>query len=165
MSDMSWRRPIMPSLRAFSLSVLSGAVLAGWAAPGANAQSPVCLEGAKLLEARGGIIQSLAPKGKQKMTPDQACSRFSSLVANGQKVISWLDANAAWCNVPEQIGTKVRDDHKQAITVRGRACGMAAQYRRMQAQQRAAQQGGGVFGGAGGGDIVSGQMRVPAPAL
>ena len=65
------------------------------------------------------------------------------------------------------IAERVKDDHKQAQTVRGQACGSAAKVRQMQAQaarQQQRPQAPGGFGGNGG-DLVQGSMRVPQGAL
>jgi hypothetical protein len=66
--------------------------------------------------------------------------------------------------VPDNIIERVKDDHKQAQTVRGQACSAAAKVRQMQAQAARQQQAPGGFGGNGG-DLVSGAMRVPQGAL
>lgn len=143
-------------------------VAAGFGATGALAQSPACLEGQKLMEQRGALIQGLANQGKKKMTPVQACGKFNALVGNGTKLLAWFEQNGAWCNVPDTIKTRVQDDHKQAQSVRGQACGVAAKQKQMEAQAaRAARQNSMAPGGFGGngGDLVSGAMRVPQGAL
>ncbi len=153
----------MSMFRVLTLSAFAAICLP---ATGAMAQSAACAEGGNLMQARGTLIQSVSAQGKKKMTPDQACSRFGALVANGNKLIGWLDQNAAWCNVPENVVARVKEDHAQSIKIRGQACGVAAKVRQMQAQQARAQrqQAPGGFGGNGG-DVVSGALRVPSGAL
>ncbi|WP_342359164.1 hypothetical protein [Terrarubrum flagellatum] len=157
----------MSGIRILMMSILA-ATSVGVASSGAYAQSAACAEGQKLITARGAMVQALSNMGKKKMTPVDACGRFNALVANGQKLISWLDQNGAWCNVPEAVSTRVKDDHKQAQTIRGQACAAASKMRQMEAQAaRAAKQNQGAPGGFGGngGDLVSGAMRVPQGAL
>lgn len=153
------------------LSGLCAATLLSVAGPAmAQAQSDACADGGKLMQQRQGIVQSLQAGKGRKMTPVAACQRFNGLVANGQKVIEWLEKSGAWCGAPDGLLATVKDDHQKAIGIRGQACGAAAKYNQMvaraRAQARAAQQqqGPGRLGG-GGGDIVSGQMRVPGGAL
>lgn len=158
-------------MRKFETVGLAALVAVAVASAEARAQSAECLEGQKLMQQRGEMIQGLASQGKKKMTPVQACGKFNALVGNGTKLLAWLEQNGAWCNVPDAIKTRVQDDHKQAQTVRGQACTAAKKQHQMEAQAaraaRAARQGGGLPGGFGGngGDLVSGAMRVPQGAL
>lgn len=150
---------------------LCAAVFLSFAALPAMAQgaSDACGEGGKLMQQRQGIVQSLQAGKGRKMTPVAACSRFNALVANGQKVMEWLEKSGAWCGAPDGLLQNVKADHEKAVSIRGQACGAAAKYNQMvaraRAQARAAQQQGGGRLGGGGGDIVSGQMRVPSGAL
>lgn len=139
------------------------------AMPAAAQQNDVCAEGAKLMQQRQTMVQGLQARAKgRKMNPIEACGKFGNLVNNGQQLLAWMEKSGAWCNVPDNIIANVKEDQQRSVTIRGQACGAAAKYKQMmaraKAQARAAQQGGGRFGG-GGGDIVSGQMRVPAGAL
>ncbi|MGL4324544.1 MAG: hypothetical protein ACRCTD_10955 [Beijerinckiaceae bacterium] len=141
----------------------------------ASAQNDQCAEGAKLMQARQSMVQSITNRPKnRKLNPIEACSKFGSLVSNGNQLIAWMEKSGAWCNVPDGIIANVKGDQEKAVNIRGQACGAAAKYRqalaahnraRAQAAQAARQGGGGGMLGGRGGDIVSGQMRVPSGAL
>lgn len=157
------------------VSGLCAAALITFAAalPAAAQQtSDACAEGAKLMQQRQGMVQHLQARAKgKKMNPVEACGKFNNLVANGQKLVAWMEASGAWCSVPDTIIANVKEDQQRSVNIRGQACGAAAKYKQMmaraKAQARAAAQqgqGSGRLGGSGG-DIVSGQMRVPSGAL
>lgn len=157
----------MSSLRILSFSAAAALAATAWTASSASAQSNACADGQKIMEQRGALVQGLSGGGKKKMTPVQACGKFNALVANGTKLLAWLEQNGAWCNVPDAVKTRIADDHKQAQSIRGQACTAATKQRQMEAQAARARQGGGMPGGFGGngGDLVSGAMRVPQGAL
>lgn len=157
----------MACFRASALAVLTLSAAATIVAGPARAQSASCADGQKLLEQRGALVQGFANMGKKKMTPVQACGKFNALVSNGTKLLAWIEQNGAWCNLPEQVKTRVTDDHQQAQKIRGQACSAAAKQRQLESQAARARQGGGAPGGFGGngGDLVSGAMRVPQGAL
>lgn len=120
-----------------------------------------CQELAAHLKERQSIIKRINDWGKKKVDPRQACSAFRSLVSNGDKVVKFLDANQAWCQIPDTFAQSVREDNQRAEKMRAEACKVAAQVTQMEKQARQGAQGGGMLGGPG----LTGEYRVPQGAL
>ncbi|CAO4175307.1 hypothetical protein [Methylorubrum zatmanii] len=105
-----------------------------------------------------------ASNSKKKMTPQEACSLFGQLQANGATGIKWITANKEWCSIPDSFAEGFKADHNKVGAIRTKVCGIAAQASKMEAQARSqAQNGGG--GGLLGGPGLSGSFRMPQGAL
>ena len=104
-----------------------------------------------------------ASQSKQKMTPQQACSLFGQLQANGQRGMKWISDNKEWCSIPDSFSEGFKADHVKVSGIRTKVCGMVAQYTKMEAQARAQAQNGG--GGLLGGPGLSGSFKMPQGAL
>lgn len=128
----------------------------------AFAQASGCQAGADLFKQRQGLIAKAQSFAKSKPSPAVACSTFGALAANTTKTIAWVEANAAWCQIPDQVLENLKNDQGRVAKVRANACSVAAKQQQMQKQ---AQQNGGLLGGSAGGDIVTGPMRIPPGAL
>jgi hypothetical protein len=148
-----------------------GAVLLGAAAPTpALAQaSPVCAEIGPLMQRQQAIIQSINAMGRKNVDPAVACTRFNSLVSNGQRLIAFVNANKDWCQIPDDFAKNVTGGQAQAVRVRNQACGAASQRAQMERKARAAQaqrqgqEGANPFTGTDG--FTGGAWRVPQGAL
>ncbi|WP_244573561.1 hypothetical protein [Methylorubrum populi] len=105
-----------------------------------------------------------ASNSKKKMTPQEACSLFGQLQANGTTGIKWITANKEWCSIPDSFSEGFKADHSKVAAIRTKVCGIAAQASKMEAQAKTqAQNGGG--GGLLGGPGLSGAFRMPQGAL
>jgi len=146
-------------LRAGAL-ILAGSIMAPLVATEAGAQGAGCGDIQKFLMERKGIAGSLAPKKGQQLDAHFACAGFGKLVSNGTALIKWVDTNKDWCQIPDAFATGIKADHERAVTIRTKACGVAAKQTQMEKQAREGG-GGGLLGGPG----LEGQMRVPQGAL
>lgn len=147
---------------AFAFSAAAVAATVSAALP-AHAQSASCGEITPLLAQRKSIadkIQAAAGKGKQ-IDAKTACSSFGQLVSNGQTLVKFIDTNKDWCQIPDSFIQGIKTDHTRAITIRGKACNVAAQQTRMEKQAREGGGGGGLLGGPG----LTGSMAMPKGAL
>lgn len=104
-----------------------------------------------------------ASNSKKKMTPQEACSLFGQLQANGATGIKWITANKEWCSIPDSFAEGFKADHNKVGAIRTKVCGIAAQASKMEAQARSQAQNGG--GGLLGGPGLSGSFRMPQGAL
>lgn len=138
------------------------------AAP-AQAQISGCEPLQKLVTERQSIVAKLAAsqKSKKKMTPQEACSTFGSLVNNGDAALKFATANQDWCQIPATFIDGMKADNQKVVTYRTQACNAVKQQAEMMKRaQRQAQGGSSPFGGAD--SITSGAgggMRVPRGAL
>ena len=153
--------PRMPALRPLLFAAVSGGALA--LATPASAQ--VCQEGAKLVQARQGIVQEINKAGgkDKKLDPRVACGAFGKLVANGEESLKWLETNKDWCQIPDQVAESLKQEHTKVKEIRTQACQVAAKFEKMQKQarqQQQQQQGGNPFAGG-----LTGQYKLPQGAL
>jgi hypothetical protein len=160
-------------IRTWAFAALTGAILtvsAAWS-PAAAQGSNVCQQLGPMLTQRESIIQSINAMGRKNVNPTTACQRFGALVANGNRVLAFINANKDWCQIPDDFANNVKTGQAQASRVRAQACNAASQRGRMEAQARAAaarqaqgqQAGGNPFGGTDG--FTGGAWRVPQGAL
>ncbi|MDR1828767.1 MAG: hypothetical protein LBR29_10585 [Methylobacteriaceae bacterium] len=132
------------------------------AAP-ARAQAPGCEDVKPILEQRQKIIAQINSWNKNKdkrVDPTAACQVGRNLVANGEKLVKWIELNKDWCGVPDQFAENILKDHKNSIGLRANACKAAAQMEKM--KQQGAAEGHTNPLGAGG---LSGQWKIPQGAL
>lgn len=134
----------------------------------ASAQVSGCEQLQKLLQARQALVGKItaAQKAKRKMTPQEACSTFGTLVNNGNETVKFASANQDWCQIPGSFIDGLKADNQKVATFRGQACNavkqQAAMQRRAQQQAQSANPFGGadsITSGAGGG------LKVPRGAL
>lgn len=151
---------VLPRRAGFALVVAGCAAASPFAMTPALAQSTGCGDLQGHLVQRKSIAEKLTVSGKKKIDPGVACAGFGQLVANGNTLIKWAEANKDWCQVPDSFIEGVKADHARAITIRGQACGIVAKQQQMEKQAREGG-GGGLLGGGG----LTGQSRVPQGAL
>jgi hypothetical protein len=147
-------------LRASAL-ILAGALAAPLVATEAGAQAAGCGDIQKFLLERKNIAGSLSPKKGQQLDARFACAGFGKLVANGNTLIKWVDANKDWCQIPDTFVSGIKTDHERATAIRVKACGVAAKQTQMEKQAKEGGASGGLLGGPG----LEGQLRVPQGAL
>ena len=159
------KRPCASARSASRLIVVAvgAAGLITAAVPEAGAQSAICQNIQPMLTQRKEISGKLSAGSKGKLDARVACSGFNQLVSNGQTLIKWVDANKDWCQIPEAFVGGIKADHEKAISIRARACKVAAQQTEM--DKRAREGGGGGAGGLLGGGGLAGQQVMPQGAL
>lgn len=134
----------------------------------ASAQVSGCEPLQKLLQTRQSLVGrvSAAQKSKRKMTPQEACSTFGTLVSNGTETLKFATANQDWCQIPATFIEGLKKDNDRIATVRGQACNAVKQQAQMQRRAQQQAQGANPFGGA---DSVTsgagGGLKVPRGAL
>ncbi|MHB2167009.1 hypothetical protein [Alsobacter sp. R-9] len=131
----------------------------------ASAQSEECKPLMKLMQERIALVQRLNTMNKAKRKdPNEFCAVFTQLSSKISQAIPEVEKNGAWCHVPDQALTGLKGELGQANSAKAQACKVAAQQKKMQAQQE--QQSRSAPGPLGGGDsIVGGPIKMPAGAL
>ena len=142
-------------------AALLAAALLPLASGAALAQASGCGDLQTHLLQRKTIAERLSVKGGKKLDARVACAGFGQLVANGNTLIKWAEANRDWCQVPESFIQGVKTDHAKAVNIRGQACGMVSKQQQMEKQAREGGGGSGLLGGGG----LTGQSRMPQGAL
>ena len=151
------------------LMIAAIGVAVGYAGPALAQAGAGCDVGANMLKSRAPLIARIQGFAKSKPTAAQACAAFNQLAANGVQVGKWLDANGAWCQVPDQVGATLKADQPRVNQIRTQTCNVAAQQAKMMTQARQ-QQAQGPRGGErnplGGSDtVLGGDLKLPQGAL
>ena len=101
--------------------------------PSGGGPSDACMKGFMPLredaEKRGKLIKAAS---ERKAPPDEACKLIASFGAAEVKMIKYIEANAAKCGIPPQIGEQLKTGHKNTEKMQTQVCNVA-----QQAQQRA----------------------------
>ena len=79
--------------------------------------------------------------GKGKLDPIAACPKLKGLVAIENEVVSYLEKNKDWCNIPDNFIENAKTGRGKSATFAAKACQVAAQVQKM--KQQAAEGGGG----------------------
>ena len=103
----------------------------------------------KLAQARNVEMQRVndyakAFKGKP-MDPEGFCAKTAGLLRAEDALISYMTKNKDWCSFPDEAINNLKAGHAKNVAFAGRACKVAAQFRKMKEQ---AAQGGGAGAGA-----------------
>jgi hypothetical protein len=77
-------------------------------------------------EKRGKMIQAA---GERHAPPDEACKLIASFATAESKMISYVNANAAKCGIPPQIGEQLKASHKNTEAMRVKVCQVAEQMK------------------------------------
>ena len=146
-------------------AAISAAVVIGAASPAFAQEASECQAIGPMLQQRGALLQKAQSFSKKKPSAAEACSVFTSLAANGAKVMPWLKANADWCHVPPEVAQNIGAQETAVKKAKANACQAAAMQKKMEAQAKkgGGQQGPGLFGG--GDDVVGGPIKMPQGAL
>ena len=109
----------------------------GVSAPLATSQAGCQADIGKLQSRRMAVLQELtkiAKENKGKLNPVTACPKFRSLVAVETQFRNYLIENKAWCSIPGQVVDTVKQSTAKDMQTAGRACQLAAQFKKAQAQ-------------------------------
>jgi hypothetical protein len=96
--------------------------------PQAGGAADACMKGFLPLreeaEKRGKMIKAASDR---KATPDEACKLIGSFGQAEIKMIKFVEANAAKCGIPPQIGDQLKNGHKNTEKMQKQVCAVAAQ--------------------------------------
>jgi hypothetical protein len=97
-----------------------------------------------LMKKRLGDITALNQITKThagKLDATLACPRLRSLAAVEGQVVAYMTKNKDWCNIPDDIVSKMTASRTRTTGIAAKACDFAVKIKKMQAQQaQAAQQ-------------------------
>ena len=98
------------------------------AAPPTQGPGEDCMKGFVPLreeaEKRGKLIKAASDRHAM---PDEACKLIGNFSQAELKMIKFVEANAAKCGIPPQVGTQMKDGHKNTETMLKKVCGVAQQ--------------------------------------
>ncbi|MGJ4930658.1 hypothetical protein ACQR1I_26360 [Bradyrhizobium sp. HKCCYLS2038] len=100
------------------------------AAPGGGAADACMKEFVPLREEAERRGKRLQAAGKGKTTPIEACKLFKSFSEAEVKMIKYVEANAARCGIPSQIGDQMKTNHKGTEGVQQKVCNAAEQMQK-----------------------------------
>jgi len=75
-------------------------------------------------EKRGKMIKAA---GDRKAPPDEACKLIGSYSQAELKMMKYIDANAAKCGIPPQVGEQIKAAHKNTEAMHQKVCAVAQQ--------------------------------------
>ncbi|WFU44977.1 hypothetical protein QA640_08500 [Bradyrhizobium sp. CB82] len=77
-------------------------------------------------EKRGKMIKAASDR---KAPPDEACKLIGNFAQAEVKMVKYVEANAAKCGIPPQIGEQLKAGHKNTEAMQGRVCQVAQQMK------------------------------------
>ena len=105
------------------------------AAPPPPGAADACMKGFMPLreetEKRGKLIKAASDR---HAPPDEACKLIKNFSAAESKMIKYVEAHAAKCGIPPQIGEQMKAGHKNTEGMQAKVCNVAQQMQ----QQRPA---------------------------
>lgn len=96
----------------------------------------------KLMSKRMAEVAALNSNSKNnggKLDPASACPRLRSLAAIEGELVSYIEKNKDWCNMPDELVEKMTASRAKTAGFATKACSFAAKMKQMQ-QQQATQQ-------------------------
>lgn len=81
-------------------------------------------------------LNKISKAGGGKLDPVAACPRLKNLAAAESEVVAYMTKNKDWCNLPDDMVTKMTATQAKTRTYAAKACGLVAQMKQMQAQQQ-----------------------------
>jgi hypothetical protein len=126
-----------------------------------------CQQGIALFKARISIIERIQKMPKKHADPNVACSLFTSLGGANARVLSWAKKNKDWCSIQDNQITGLEAEAGNISKIRGQACTVAAQYKKLkaQAEARAKSGGNGGFAVDMSQDPLAPRVKIPPSAL
>ncbi len=83
-----------------------------------------------------GALNKISKSGGGKLDPVAACPRLRSLAAAEGEVVSYMTKNKDWCNLPDDVVTKMTATHDKTQSFATKACGLVVKMKQMQAEQQ-----------------------------
>ena len=96
----------------------------------------------KLMSKRMTQIGALNGNSKShggKLDPAAACPMLRSLAATEGEIVSYVQKNKDWCNMPDDLAQKMSETRAKTASIAVKACSFAVKMKQMQ-QQQATQQ-------------------------
>jgi hypothetical protein len=126
------------------LTIGSFAFVLGAAVP-ALAQQSCGDDLQKLGQQREAALQSInalvaSAHGKQ-LDPAIFCAKSGPLNVAESAMLAYMQKNKDWCSIPDSVIDQLKTTHAKSVGFSAKACGVAAQMRKM--KEQAAQGGGG----------------------
>jgi hypothetical protein len=81
-------------------------------------------------------LNKISKAGGGKLDPVAACPRLRSLAAAEGQVVGYMTKNKEWCNLPDDMVSKMSATQAKTQTYAAKACGLVAKIKQMQAQQQ-----------------------------
>ena len=78
-------------------------------------------------EKRGKLIKAASDR---HATPDEACKLIGNFAQAEVKMLKYVEANAARCGIPPQIGEQLRRGHQGTENLQKKVCAAAAQMQK-----------------------------------
>ena len=82
-------------------------------------------------EKRSKLIKAASDR---RAPPDEACKLIRNFSQAETKMIKYIEANAAKCGIPPQIGAQMKDGHKNTEAMAAKVCNVAMQMQQQQAR-------------------------------
>ncbi|WP_027575897.1 hypothetical protein [Bradyrhizobium sp. WSM1743] len=105
------------------------------AAPPTQAPGEDCMKAFMPLreeaEKRGKAIKAASDR---HAPPDEACKLIRNFSQAETKMIKYIEANAAKCGIPPQVGAQMKDGHKNTEAMAAKVCNVAQQMQQQQAR-------------------------------
>ena len=124
-----------------------------------------CQAGIGLFKQRISIIQKIQALPKKAADPFTACTLFTNLGSANAHVLSWAKTNKEWCQIEDNQITGLEAEARQVAGIRTKACGVAAQYKKLKSQAEAAARNGGGFNVDMSSDPLAPTIKIPPAAL
>ena len=111
-------------------------------------------------EKRGKLIKAASDR---HAPPDEACKLIGNFGQAEIKMIKYVEANAAKCGIPPQIGDQLKTGHKNTEAMQQKVCARRAAGAAARTGRPEPQRSAGLVGGAAGSD--SRRRRAAAPSI
>ena len=82
-------------------------------------------------EKRGKLIKAASDR---HAPPDEACKLIRNFSQSETKMIKYIEAHAAKCGIPPQVGAQMKDGHKNTEAMAAKVCNVALQMQQQQAR-------------------------------
>ena len=83
-----------------------------------------------------GALNKISKAGGGKLDPIAACPRLRNLASAEGEVVSYMSKNKDWCNLPDDIVSKMTATHAKTVSYAAKACSFAGKVKQMQQMQQ-----------------------------
>ena len=85
-------------------------------------------------------LNAISKANGGKLDPVAACPRLKALAAIETEVVAYMGKNKDWCNLPDDLVSKMTASRAKSASFAVKACGFAVKMKQMQQQQAQQQQ-------------------------
>ena len=121
-----------------ALLSIAGLSLALCAATPALAQSSCETDIGSMQQKRIGMLDGIAKlqqKEDGKLDPTAACPKLRSLASFEKEILSYMEKNKAWCNIPDEALNNLKETQNKTTKIATQACNLATQAKKQQQDQ------------------------------